>query len=231
MKRLLLISLVLVFPLVAALSAAEQRPRRGRNRPPVIESFSSSARTVPVCPFNTELLDKPEVDLIVKANDPDGDELRYEYFINDGKILGEGKLVVWDLKNVMRGEREVRVAVTDGKGGKVQTALTVSIVDAGTCDPPPPPCPVIKVSCPDEMDKSKPFVFSVIIEGEAEGYRPPTFYWKLNAGRIVRGQNGREIEATTTGANGFEKITATVEVGSADPSCINIASCSTKIIW
>jgi len=64
-----------------------------------------------------------------------------------------------------------------------------------------------------------------------EGYGSPTFYWKLNAGRIVKGQNGREIEAATTGANGFEKITATVEVGEYDPACAMTASCSTKIIW
>jgi hypothetical protein len=54
-------------------------------------------------------------------------------------------------------------------------------------------------------------------------------YWKLNAGRIVKGQYGRAIEATTTGANGFDKITATVEVGGFDPACIMTGSCSTKI--
>lgn len=230
MKRLLIISLVLVCPFLAVLSASQQKPRRGRNGPPKIESFTSSVRTISVCEFS-ELFNKPEVDLLVNATDPDADELRYEYSTADGKILGEGKLVVWDLKDVPYGPHEVHVTVTDGKGGKVEAALTVTTEVSGTCDPPPPPCPVIKVSCPDEMDKSRPFVFSVVIEGEAEGYRPPTFYWKLNAGRIVKGQNSREIEANTYGANGFEKITATVQVGSADPSCINIASCSTKIIW
>ena len=87
------------------------------------------------------------------------------------------------------------------------------------------------MSCPDELDKTKPFIFSALIESKAEGYSAPSFHWKLNAGRIVKGQGGREIEATTTGANGFDYITATVEVGGFDPSCITSASCSTKIIW
>ena len=139
--------------------------------------------------------------------------------------------MVWDLKDVMYGQHEVRVTVTDGKGGEVEAALTVMTVLSGSCDAPPPPCPVIKLSCPDEMDKSKPFIFSVLIEGEKMRYGPPTFHWKLNAGRIVKGQYGPEIEATTTGANGFDEITATVEIRGIDPSCFYPKSCSTKIIW
>jgi hypothetical protein len=171
------------------------------------------------------------VDLLVNATDPDADKLRYEYLTSDGTISGEGKSVVWDLNKVLRGPHEVRVTVTDGKGGKVEAALIVTTVDSGTCDPPPPPCPVIKVSCPEEMENSRPFIFSVVIEGEGASYPQSSFHWKLNAGRIVKGQNSREIEANTYGANGFEQITATVEVGGADPSCINIGSCSTRIIW
>ena len=103
--------MVLVFALVAVLSAAEKQ-RRQRNRAPVIESFTSSVVTVQVCPF---VPDKPDVDLMVNATDPDGDELHYEYSTTDGKISGEGKLVVWDLNKVRMGPHEVRVTVTDGK--------------------------------------------------------------------------------------------------------------------
>lgn len=227
MTRLLLILLALVFPL---LTSAEHKPRRQRNRPPSIYSFTSSARTLHICPFN-QLFDKPEVNLEVNATDPDGDALQYEYFTTEGSIIGKGKSVIWDLNKVLRGPHEVRVIVTDGRGGKVAAALTVTTVDAGTCDPPPPPCPVIKVSCPEELEKSKPFLFSVLIGGEAKPYQAPTFNWKLNAGRIVKGQYGPEIEAITTGANGFESITATVEVWGFEPSCITTGSCTTKIIW
>ena len=231
MKLLLPISLALVFPLVAVLSASEQKPRRSRNRPPSIDSFTSSLTTIPVCPFFvSQLYDKPEVNLVVNATDPDGDVLQYEYSTTEGTISGKGKSVIWDLNNVLRGPHEVRVTVTDGKGGKVEAALTVTTVDAG-CDPPPPPCPIVKVSCPEEMEKSKPFRFAVVIEGEGKRYPSPSFHWKVNAGRIVKGQYGHEIEATTTGANGFDKITATVEVRGFDPSCITTVSCSTRIIW
>jgi len=182
-----------------------------------------------ICPFN-QLFDKPEVDLLVNATDPDGDSLQYEYSTTEGSISGKGKSVIWNLDKVVRGPHEVRVKVTDGKGGKVEAALTVTTVDAGTCDPPPPPCPWLKITCPSQMDKSKPFVFSVVIDGITQRYAQPTFHWKLNAGRIVKGEHTAEIEATTTGADGFDSITATVEVGVFDPSCYMTARCTTDII-
>jgi len=184
---------------------------------------------IAICRFFQQY-DKPEVSLAVNATDPDGDALQYEYSTTQGSISGKGSSVIWNLNDVPRGPHEVRLTVTDGKGGKAEAALTVTTADSTSCDGPTPPCPIVKVSCPEEMDKSKPFTFSVLIEGEDKMYQP-SFRWKLNAGRIVKGQYGREIEATTTGATGFEEITATVQVGGSDPSCILTASCSTKIIW
>lgn len=230
---LLMISLALVFPSVGVLPASEQKPRRQPNRPPSIHSFTSSLTTIRICPFLPSSLssDKPEVRLIVTATDPDGDLLHYEYLTSDGTISGKGKSVLWDLRGLKRGPHEVRVRVKDGKGGKVDRTLTVTTTDAAVCDPPPPPCPEVKVSCPHEMHKSQSFVFSATIKDKAKDQTRPSFYWKINAGRITKGQNSREIEVSTTGANGFENITATVHVAGFDPSCPTVVSCTTKIIW
>ena len=57
---------------------------------------------------------------MVSATDPEGDVLHYEYSTSDGKISGEGKLVVWDLNKVQRGSQEVRVTVTDGRVEKLR---------------------------------------------------------------------------------------------------------------
>ena len=230
---LLIISFALVFPSVGILPASEQKPRRRPNRPPSIHSFTSSLTTIRICPFlpSSSLSDKPEVTLIVTATDPDGDLLHYEYLIRGGTISGKGKSVLWDLRGLKRGPHEVRVRVKDGKGGKVDRTLTVTTTDAAVCDPPPPPCPEVKVSCPREMHKSQSFVFSATIKDKSKGQTRPSFYWEINAGRITKGQNSREIEVSTTGANGFENITATVDVAGFDPSCPTIVSCTTKIIW
>jgi len=223
--------LVLVCPLVAGLSASQQKPKRQRNRPPMIDSFTSSSRRIEICPF-FPTSNRPEVDLFVIATDPDGDKLVFKYATTDGTISGKGNVVVWDLQDVKRGPHEARVTVTDGRGGKVDAALTVITADSGACDPPRPgPCPEIKVSCPVEMDKAGPFNFSVMIIVNGKNFETTNLRWTLNAGRIEKGQYGREIKASTTGANGFEKLTAAVEVRGFDPSCNTSASCSTKIIW
>lgn len=229
--RLVIFSFALVFPFIALSPASEQRSRRRANRPPSIVSFTSSLMTIQICPF-FPTSDKPEVRLDVNAIDPDGDSLNYEYSSTEGIISGTGRSVLWDLDGLPRGPHKVHVTVRDGKGGKVAGALTVTTVDASICDPPPPPCPVIKVACPDEMDQSKPFIFSVLVEGDAKSLRPSSFNWKINAGRIVKGQYSDQIEVSATGANGFDNITATVDVGGFDPSCAGTTvSCTTKIIW
>ena len=176
------------------------------------------------------MYDKPEVTLLVKATDPDGDSLDYEYSSAEGMISGKGKSVVWHLDALPRGPHEVHVTVSDGRGGKADGALTVITVDASGCDPPPPPCPVIKVSCPDAMHQSRPFIFSAVVEADAKAPTPSSFYWRINAGRIVKGQKSREIEVTATGADGFDNITATVEVGGFDPACATTVSGTTRII-
>jgi hypothetical protein len=231
-NRLLVLAFALLFPFIAVSTSSEQKSRQRGNRPPSIESFTSSSRIIQVCPFSS-LFDKPEVTLLVKATDPDGDSLYYQYSSTEGTISGEGTSVVWNLDGVPRGPHEIHLTVSDRKGGDTATSLTVTTVDAGTCDPPPPPCPVlkIKVSCADEMDQSKLFIFSALVEVDAESPIPLSFNWKINAGRIVKGQNSREIQVKAVDTLGFENITATVEVFASDPACSGtVGSCTTKII-
>lgn len=229
MNRSLVILFTLLFQVVAVIPASEQKPRRQKNRSPSIDSFTSSSTRVEICQFSS-IFRKPEVELVVNATDPDGDSLYYEYSTKAGTISGQGKSVLWDLRGSLLGPQQVRVTVTDGKGGKAHRDLNVTAVDAAVCDPPPPPCPQIRVSCPDENDGSQPLIFSaVVIKSELDSYTTPSFRWKLNAGRIVNGQNTREIKVTTTGADGFDNITATVQVGGFDPSCMTTADCTTKL--
>ncbi|HKP84189.1 MAG TPA: redoxin domain-containing protein [Pyrinomonadaceae bacterium] len=142
MNRLFMFSVALTFPFVGLILT--QQP----NRSPSIDSFFPSSTAIRICPFHppTSLSDDPEVALVVNATDPDGDSLRYEYSTTEGTISGRGKSVVWDLRSVPYGPHKVSVTAADGKGGKVEASLTVTTIDSGACDPPPPPCPVIKVS-------------------------------------------------------------------------------------
>lgn len=147
MSRLLVLSSVIVSALAVVSSGANQKSQRKSNRPPSLESFTSSLKLVRICPFvpTSADSDKPEVTLFVNATDPDGDGLLYEYSVKEGKISGEGKSVVWHLDAVPRGPHVVQVTLSDGYGGQTTGALTVTTVDADACHPPPPLCPVIRV--------------------------------------------------------------------------------------
>ena len=224
MGRLLLILWALVFSIGAA---SEQR--RQPNRPPTITSFTSSLNTIRVCGWNPNVsLDDPlEVMLVVTANDPDGDPLRYEYSATEGKISGRGKAVRWDLRGLPHGPHEVRVIVKDTKGHQVESVLTVTTVSGGC--PDPPPCPTISVACPAETDSSKPFQFYASVAGYVG--RPTTLSWKVDAGKIISGQKTSAIEVSAKSAKGVEQITARVVVRGLIRNCPNTAACSTKIIW
>jgi hypothetical protein len=145
MNRLLVIAITLL-PLLAQ-PASQQKTRPSTNRPPEISSFTSSKRVLQICPWSLHF-DEPEVHLVVKASDPDGDPLDFEYSNTEGTISGKGSPVLWNLDGVRRGLHEVQVTVTDGKGSKATAVLSVRTVDGSTCDPPPPPCPAVKVSIP-----------------------------------------------------------------------------------
>ena len=229
MNRALMSSLILVFVSIAPLS--EQKSRRRANRPPSIESFYSSESSVQVCPFALVSVYNQNVALFVKATDPDGDTLSYEYSTTEGVISGKGMSVDWNLDKLPRGPHDVHVTVSDGRGGKAKAVLTVTTRDADICDLPPKPCPLIEVSCPVELAQSKPFIFSVIIKRDVEGVIGPSFVWKTNAGRIVKGQHSREVEISAASAEGFDNITATVNVRGYDPSCTGTeVACTTKIL-
>lgn len=65
--------------------------------------------------------------IFTTANDPDNDPLIYDYKVSEGKIIGQGSNVVWDLSNVQAGTFTITASVDDGCGdcGKSMTKTVV----------------------------------------------------------------------------------------------------------
>ena len=65
------------------------------------------------------------VDVNVTAEDADGDVLTYNYVISGGRIVGQGKKVVWDISKIRAGTYSITAGVDDGCGicGKTQTKM------------------------------------------------------------------------------------------------------------
>jgi hypothetical protein len=215
--------LLMIVSLVTTSTASFQKhPQKKRaNHPPEIRSFSSFPNLISLCPWNPCGGEIAGLSLVV--TDADHDPLQYECTIEVGKLLGEcGPFISWDLKNVIRGTHKISVKVRDGHGGEVIAQLAITVADCPICDPPPPPCPKITISTPNDATDSRHLVFTVKTEG-AESYGAPSFDWTTSLGKIINGQNTSEVEIDASGLEGQE-LAITVSIGGFDPACATLVS-------
>ena len=197
------------------------------NGPPTVSSVNSSSASIMLpCPEGTTSDSctpsaTRSVDLTAVAMDPDNDTLLYTWSVTGGKLSGEGRSVSWDLSGAQPGTYTATVEVNDGNAHTASGSTTVTI---GTCGCKPPPCPVISVSCPSDVDQGSPINFSASGAGDMN----VTYNWSVSAGTISSGQGTSSITVDTTGLGG-QTVTATVELGGLDPSCSRTASCTAGI--
>lgn len=196
------------------------------NSPPTVSLSASSASITLPCPEGTTsptCTASPgrSVDLTANAIDPDNDILLYSWSVAGGRVIGEGRAVVWDLSGAPPGTYTASVEVNDGSGQTVRESTTVTIADCTGCVPP---CPNISVACPSDVDEGSPLTFTANRIADAS----LTFNWIVSGVTIKEGQHSPSLKVDTTGLGG-QTVTAKVELGGLDPSCSRTASCTTKI--
>jgi hypothetical protein len=221
---------MIVFALVAAFTHPAQMTRQvraKRNRPPTIQSFTSSMTQIDHCPFVAGVGSCTSsgtiVTLQVKASDPDNNRLTYNYSVTAGAITGIGEIVNWDLFKTPLGMQTATVEVTDGQGGMASSVVRVDVVMCGACDPP---CNTVSVTCPETVGEGETATFAATVGGNPPEKR--TFYWIAN-GKLIPGQAGPELKIKAVGSPG-DSITVVVEVGGIDPACSRTASCASRIV-
>jgi Bacterial Ig domain len=169
-----------------------------------------------------------EVTLVANATDPDNDQLLYTWSVTGGRLSGEGRQVTWDLSGVANGSYTATVEVNDGNQHTANGSTTVTVADCTGCVPPPPPCPVVSVSCPTDVEPNAPITFTASVSGGPSG-ASWTYNWSVSAGTISSGQGTSTITVDTANLGG-QSVTATVSIGGADPSCTGTtASCTTSV--
>ncbi len=67
------------------------------------------------------------VTLTVEAEDPDGDELSYRWFMTAGDVYGEGPVVSYVVTYCCVGINSVTVTVKDGRGGTTTKIIDVEV--------------------------------------------------------------------------------------------------------
>jgi hypothetical protein len=201
------------------------------NAEPIVHSVTPSMTAVlrPCPPGESSSTCTPtssEVTLVANATDPDNDQLLYTWSVTGGRLSGEGRQVTWDLTGVEDGTYTATVEVNDGNQHTANGSTTVTVRECDGCAPPPPPCPSVSVSCPTDVEVGQPITFTASVSGEGG---PWTYNWSVSAGTITSGQGTSTITVATDGIGGAT-VTATVNLGGADPSCTGTtASCSTSV--
>jgi len=207
-------------------------PPKPPNVAPVVSAVRPSISSIlrPCPPPTSSTTCTPtgsEVTLVAEATDANNDPLLYTWSVTGGRLSGEGRQVTWDLTGVQNGTYTATVEVADGSGLKANGSTTVTVADCSGCVPPPPPCPTVSVSCPTDVEAGQPITFTASVTGGAEG-ATWTYNWSVSAGTISSGQGTSTITVDTAGL-GSQSVTATVNIGGADPSCNNSNSCTTAV--
>ena len=93
----------------------------GGNQPPVISSLT---------PEQTQTHASGNIEIRCTAEDPDGDKVSYEWAATGGSFsetgASAGAVVTWKAPEDY-GDYDITVTVEDGKGGNVQSALTLTV--------------------------------------------------------------------------------------------------------
>jgi hypothetical protein len=165
------------------------------------------------------------------VNAGEDSDLKYQYAVTGGSIVGKGANVVWVFHDARPGQYEAEVRVKDGHGHSASSSTRVTFEICGTCDPPNSPSPEINLSCPAIVIEGQPALVSVHLVGPGSRgiFGKVEFKWSLSAGKIIRGAGTRTIRVDTRGLGG-QRITAVVDIDGLDPSANRRASCTTVVV-
>ena len=206
-----------------------------KNRPPIIESFISSAASSDLCRWSesatvSECRREVFFTLKVKVTDPDGDPLSYQYSTKEGVISANGPTAYWILAK--SGTHNATVQVTDGRGGTASRSVRSVVHVCGVCDGPP--CPIVNLSGPDTAVEGDHVVLEARVQGVqsfAEVYELKIAYrWEVTNGTIIKGQGTPSIVVEVANALA-EQMVVTIAVKDLPAACPNlVASCRSLIL-
>jgi len=220
-----IVFLIVVFGLSSRSQSACLTPQR--NKPPSIQSFTSSRTNLDFCPVFPDGSCGYIIKLEVRANDPNNDRLSYTYWVSTGQIVGKGAQVVWDFRRgpggSIVGQQTARVEVTDGRGGKATSSVSVNVQICPDCDPG---CPSVVVTGADSVNEGQVAVFTLTVSASAP--QKLRYMWRATNGKLVKGQRSKTVAVRALGLPG-DSITATVSIEGLDPTCSREASGISRI--
>lgn len=146
------------------------------------------------------------------VRNPQSVSLVYGYTVSGGRIIGQGKKVVWDLKGVRPGVYTIEAAIDYGLGFVDKPKSANITVRDNSCHLPCF-CPTLDVSGGGIIKAGETMAFEANVSGVET--IDITYKWTVSKGEIIKGQGTPKITVkTSSGMNG--EIKATVEIGGSD---------------
>jgi len=161
--------------------------------------------------------DNMTVQVTTTAVDPENDVLTYNYTVSQGRIVGQGANVSWDLTGVAPGQYTITAGVDDGCGVCGQTQTRTVTVRACDCVPIAIPCVCADVSITGPsglITAGETMTFTANTSGGNVG----TYTWSVDNGEIISGQGTNTITVQTT-AGQTGNVTATLDTTGDCPEC------------
>jgi hypothetical protein len=148
---------------------------------------------------------------------------RYKWSVSGGRLDGEGANPTWDLSGQQPGYYKAFVEAGTTEECVAFSSVTILVVK---CEPRPPACPNIVISCPDKVGPNQPLTFSASVAGGTSGIAQ-VYNWTVSAGRITSGEGTNTITVDTTGLAGQTVKATLVMTGYGALNCS--ASCQVQI--
>ena len=196
--------------------------------PPYVD-IRASKTFITFCPTTGTYSTGSQVSLSASVLAPEDIDVVFTWAVTGGRLSdnGLGRSVTWDLSGVPAGVYTATVEMKDEHEHLASTSTTVEIASSPSCDKPPPPCPVVSVSYPSDINLARPITFEATVTGGAPELKP-AYTWSISAGKIIAGQGTSKLTVDGSNLTGQE-LTATVLVGGADPSCPTTASATLPV--
>ena len=201
-STLFILLLVSALPLSGACSPPPPPtpPPPPSNQPPFINSLTAEK----------ELLVSSEAQIVCAANDPDSDNLTYQWSADGGTIRGAGSSITWAAPDTA-GNYTIKATVIDGKGGTVSKSTTIAVIDKP--NQPPVIAGLTKDGSPSEEENRIREWRTVNIQCNAEDPDGDelTYLWRATGGKI--NGEGNTVGWTSPGVTGHYTITVVVTDG------------------
>jgi hypothetical protein len=151
------------------------------------------------------------------VRNPKNTQVFYEYKVTGGRILGQGREVLWNLDGARPGVYTITAWIRGERRVSVETKTeSVTVTECEFCDIPCIPCPTLAVEENEELRASEYLIFSAkTLGGPVDNF---TYQWTISQGEIAEGQGTSQIKVKIT-PEMSRNINATVKLEGLQNHC------------